>query len=63
MVTGETISHEEGEITGQEEEPSRLVPEAVCNIGTKLSLIDYAEREWRGNTPRAELMKNVCNAL
>ena len=32
---------------------------SVCNIGTKVSLKEYAEREWRGNTPRAELMKKV----
>ena len=59
QVTGETSNQEE-ETTSQGEEPAKPVPEIVCNIGTKLSLKDYAEREWRGNTPRAELIKNVC---
>ena len=45
--------------TGQENEPDKPRSKSVCNIGTKVSLTEYAEREWRGNTPRAVLMKKV----
>ena len=60
VTTGEETSNVGEVIGGQEKEPYKACgSKSVCNIGTKVSLTDYAEREWRGNTPRAELMKKV----
>ena len=53
------ITNQQGEITCQEEELVKSPAKTVCNVGTKLSLTEYAEKEWRGSTPRAELMKKV----
>lgn len=54
---------QKGEITSQSEESVKLKAETVCNVGTKLSLTEYAEREWRGTTPRAELMKKAYEEI
>lgn len=62
----EDVANHPGEINNrleepatQEREPAKSCSNSICNIGTKVSLTEYAEREWRGNTPRADLMKKV----